>query len=93
MRSFPIRFIRDHRGAVTIEHVLVLALVGSVLVAGLLQFRATLRDSLGNAQSQIAIARGEPPTYNRIEEAASTMPGRDANLRVDVEDRGNTPSD
>lgn len=57
MRNLLMRFAENRRGAVTSEHALVLAIVGTLLFIGLLQFRSTLENALGAATEDVGAAR------------------------------------
>jgi Flp pilus assembly pilin Flp len=85
------RFVKDRRGAVTSEHALVLAIVGTLLIIGLLQFRTTLENALGGASSNVEAARVEPSILVKDEEPAPlTATRRDGLLVADERGRAST---
>lgn len=74
MYDIAVRFARDRRGAVTAEYVLLLAIVGSLLLAGLTQFRETLKDGFDTADSNIAVMRDRRFTDLGVDDQSLRLP-------------------
>lgn len=87
MRSILMRFLRNREGAITIEHILLFALVGSVVLTGLVQFSTTLRSAFDAARSDVAFARSGPSATHAAEEVVSTTSGKNTGFLFEADEK------